>query len=339
MTVLGPVAPEELGVTLPHEHLLLDLTCLWHPPLHPWQEPLVNAVPTLETRGLLHGDPYVSRPNLRLDGVDTAVEEVRTYGDAGGKTIVDLTVHGISPQPGALQEISKRTGVQVVAGCGYYVRTSHPPYLSSATEEELAETMVREIVEGIADTGVRPGIIGELGTSGTIHDEERKVLRAAARAQRATGLAINVHLAIFSRNGRRVLDILEAAGADLTRVILSHLDEQPDTAYHRSVLERGAYVELDTFGSEMYFDDSGERESSDAERLEALLRLLEEGWRKRLLLSQDVCTKMHLRRYGGFGYAHLLRAIVPRLRRRGVDDDTIRTLLVENPARILTVHQ
>jgi phosphotriesterase-related protein len=222
-------------------------------------------------------------------------------------------------------------------GCGWYVQRAHPPEIATLSTEALAERLLQESRDGFDETGIRPGIIGELGTSAPIHPVEEKVLRAGVLAQRATGLAINVHVAIFGGQATAALDILEDAGADLSRVVISHMDELPDTAYHRSVLERGAYVEFDTFGSEFYFDHDGKREASDAERIECLLRLLDEGWTKRILLSQDICIKLQLKRYGGFGYAHLLRTIVPRLRRRGVDEGTLRTLLVENPARILRV--
>lgn len=337
MTVLGPVAPDRLGITLPHEHVLLDLTCIHQEPVYPWQEPLVAAPPTLENRGVLYTDPYISLPNLRLDEAEIAVAEILAFAEAGGGALVDLTVRGISPQPLLLREISRQTGVPIIMGCGYYVQRAHPPEVAGLSVEALGERLVREIELGFERSGIRPGIIGELGTSSPIQPDEEKVLRAGAIAQRTTGLALNVHVAIFGREAPAALDILENAGADLSRVVISHLDEMPDTAYHRSVLARGAYVEFDTFGSEFYFDSDGSREPSDAERIECLLRLLDGGWTDRLLLSQDVCTKLHLRRYGGFGYAHVLRTIVPRLERRGVDVGTIRTLLVDNPARLLRV--
>jgi phosphotriesterase-related protein len=337
MTVLGPVASDQLGITLPHEHVLLDLTCIRQEPVQPGQRALVTASLTLENRGDLFTDPYVSLPNLRLDEPEVAAAEIRRFAAAGGGTLVDLTVQGISPQPVSLREISRQTGVHIVMGCGYYVRRAHPPEVASLSVETLGERLIQEIERGFDGTGIQPGIIGELGTSAPIHPDEEKVLRAGAMAQQATGLAINVHVAIFGRQALAALDVLERAGADISRVVISHLDEMPDTEYHRSVLQRGAYVEFDTFGSEFYFDSDGRREPSDAERVDCLLRLLDEGWTNRLLLSQDVCTKLHLRRYGGFGYAHLLRTIVPRLERRGVDQATIHTLLVENPARLLTV--
>jgi phosphotriesterase-related protein len=222
-------------------------------------------------------------------------------------------------------------------GCGYYVQRAHPSSVAAASEEQLAEEMIEQIQNGFGSSGIRPGIIGELGTSSTLHPHEMKVLKAAARAQRATGLALNVHVAIFGGRALEVLEILDQAGADLTRVVVSHLDELLDRDYHHRVLSLGAFVEFDTFGSEFYFDDDGSYEPSDRERLEALCRLLDEGWERQLLVSQDVCTKLHLRKYGGFGYGHVLRTIVPRLRSKRIDEATVHTLLVENPARVLAV--
>ena len=207
--------------------------------------------------------------------------------------------------------------------------------MATLSESELLERLLDEIANGLGGTDVRPGIIGEIGTSSPVHADEAKVLRVAAAAQAKTGLAINVHVAIFRREALVVLDILEAAGADLSRVVISHLDEQPDTAYHRAILERGAYVEYDTFGSESYFDGDGSAEPSDRERVDCLIELLDAGFGDQLLISQDVCTKVQLLKYGGFGYGHILRSILPRLRRRGVGDATVRKLLVENPARVL----
>ncbi len=336
MTVRGPIAAHDLGVTLMHEHLFIDLSFLWDAPTWGWQKPLVDAEPTLANRGLLNVDPYVSRPNLVLDEIDLAVAELGPFRELGGNTLVELTTTGIKPQPALLREVSERTGVHVVAGCGYYTRRSHPPDVAALSEPELLERLLHEIGHGLAGTDVRPGIIGEIGTGSPIHPDEAKTLRVAAAAQARTGLAINVHVAIFKREALAALDILEAAGADLSRVAISHLDEQPDTAYHRAVLERGVYVEYDTFGSESYFDGDGSAEPSDRERLDCLMELLDAGWSDRLLISQDVCTKVQLVRYGGLGYGHIVRSIVPRLRRRGVDDATVHKLLVENPARVLT---
>jgi phosphotriesterase-related protein len=337
MTVRGPIAVQDLGITLMHEHLFIDLSHLWDPPTFEWQGPLVDSALTLATRGLLQVDPYVSRTNLVLDDPDVTVAELIPYRQLGGGSLVDLTTTGIKPQPASLRRVSEQSGVHVVAGCGYYTKSAHPPEVAALSEAELIERLINDIANGLGGTDVRPGIIGEIGTSSPIHPDEAKNLRVAAAAQARTGLAINVHVAIFRREALAALDILEAAGADLSRVVISHLDEQLDTAYHRAILERGAYVEYDTFGSETYFDGEGSAEPSDRERLNALIELLDAGWAERLLIAHDVCIKMQLLEYGGLGYAHILRSIVPRLRRRGVDAATVNKLLVDNPARLLAI--
>jgi phosphotriesterase-related protein len=335
MTVLGPVDASELGVTLPHEHLLLDLSVLWHQPRDESRAPLVDAPLTPETRALLLCDPYHSRPNMLLDDMDLAVEEIGRFRDLGGRTVVDLSTRTIGPYPNELAAIARRTGLNIIMGSGYYVRPAHPDWLAAASIDDLAVRIVGELTDGFGDTGVRAGIIGEIGTRTPIHPDEEKALRAAARAHHATGAAINVHLAIFGREGHRVLDVLESERVDPRRVALSHLDERPDFTYHRELAQRGAYIEFDCFGSECYWDEDDTREASDAERIEALLKLLDAGFAGQMLLSHDVCTKVQLRRYGGTGYDHLLRAIVPRLRRRGVDEATLQTILVQNPACLL----
>ncbi|HEV2122845.1 MAG TPA: phosphotriesterase-related protein, partial [Chloroflexota bacterium] len=181
-----------------------------------------------------------------------------------------------------------------------------------------------------------PGIIGEIGTGDPVHPAEAKALRATARVQRETGLAVAVHLAVWGRQGGTVLNILEGAGADLTRVLLCHISEQPVAGeYHRVLLARGACLGFDTFGAEYSLDTVGKRLATDEERITALLRLLEAGYASQIFLSQDVCERLQLRAYGGYGYAHLLTTIVPRLRRAGVDQPTLDILLRHNPARLL----
>lgn len=337
MTVLGPVAPEQLGITLPHEHLLLDLSCLWRQPRDAARAFLVDAPLTPATRSLLLSDPYHSRANMLLDDLEMVTSEVARFAALGGRSIVDLSTRSIGPYPQQLAEIARRSGLHIIAGTGVYVQPAHPAWVAEATVAELAARMVAELRDGFAGSGVRAGIIGEIGTRSPIHPDEEKALRAAAQAHHATGVAINVHLSIFAREGHRVLDILlHQEHVAPNRVALSHLDELPDPQYHRSLAERGVYVEFDCFGSECYFDEDGQREPCDAERVEALLRLCDAGYTNQLLISQDVCTKMQWRHYGGMGYDHILRTIVPRLRRRGLDDATLSQIMVANPRRLLT---
>jgi phosphotriesterase-related protein len=339
-TVLGDVSATELGVTLAHEHLLCDLRALWHPPGEdrPDLLPYVDKGPNApEDRGPLCSDPYVCRPNLHLDDPALAARELAPFRAAGGRAVVELTTGGLSPRPLDLRRISEQAGVHVVAGCGWYRSITHPPGLATLSEGELAEELIRTIREGFPGAdGVRPGIIGEIGTGDPVHPDELKALRAAARAQAETGLGLAVHLALWGREGTLVLDTLRSAGANLEKVALCHLGEQPDAfIYQCSLLDRGALISFDTFGAEYSLDSIGRRLATDEERMSGLVRLIDSGYEEQLLISQDVCERLQLRAYGGFGYAHLLTTIVPRLRRRGVGATTIDQLLVKNPARLL----
>jgi phosphotriesterase-related protein len=334
-TVCGPIEPEMLGVTLGHEHLLIDLRGLWDEPVTDERRALAHTPITLQSRTSWEQNPYESRDNLVIDDEDAATEELGGFAKAGGRSVIDMTVDGLDPKPEAVRRISQRSGVQIVMGTGVYRSYAHPPWVAAMTVDELAAHFVGAIRNGINGTSVRAGLLGELGTSSPILPDEVKVLRAAARAHFETGVSINVHPAIFHREGPRILDILEVEGVDLRRVALSHMDEQLDHEYHCSLAARGAWLSFDTLGSEATFGPEA-REPTDDQRIDALLRMLQAGWSARILLSQDVCTKLQLTRFGGNGYAHVLTAIVPRLRGAGVDQSTISELLVDNPRRYLT---
>jgi phosphotriesterase-related protein len=334
-TVCGPIEPESLGVTLGHEHLLIDLRGLWDEPATEERRALAQAPITAQSRSTWVQNPYESRDNLLIDDEDAAAEELRALAEAGGRSVIDMTVEGLDPKPEALRRISQRSAVQIVLGTGVYRAFAHPPWVAGMTVDQLAARFIRAIQVGINGTSVRAGLVGELGTSSPILPDEIKVLRAAARAHFETGVSINVHPAIFHREGPHVLDILQAEGVDLRRVALSHMDEQLDYDYHASLAVRGAWLSFDTLGSESVFGPDS-KEPTDGQRLDALLRLLDAGWSGQILLSQDVCTKLQLIRFGGNGYAHVLKAIVPRLRGAGVEQATISKLLVDNPRRYLT---
>lgn len=335
-TVTGSVSPNELGISLVHEHLLIDLQCLFAAPKDPTRKHLIDKSVTADLRDELVSDPYQSKDNLVLSDAKLAARELEHFGSLGGRTIIDLTTRTIGPFPQQLLEIARDTGLNIIASTGFYVGKAHPAWIEEASIEKIEEFMLKEISEGIDGTDVRAGIIGELGTSNPIQPNEIKVLSAAARVQKKTGLAINVHLSIFGREGHKVLTLLETEGAAVDRVVLSHVDETNDLDYVRSLGERGAFVELDTFGSEFAFSERGEREPTDWERIDLLVDLLDAGLQDRLLISQDICNKIHLVEFGGYGYAHILNSIVPRLKKRDVDDAIIDQILVKNPARMLS---
>lgn len=335
-TVLGPIPPENLGITLGHEHLLIDLRGLWdNPP--PERAYLIDQEPTLANLGTLLRNPYDSKPNLLIDDPQLSMQELMPYRDAGGQGLIDMTTVGIKPNPEGLCNIAQQTGIHVVAGCGYYRQPLLSPTLHERSTEEIAEDLLRWLQDGMYGTTIRAGLMGELGTSSPLYPFEERQLRAAARVQQQTGASINVHPLIWGHEHLRILDILEEEGADLRRVAISHCDELIEPAWHTRIAERGAVLSFDTFGSETYFDRSFAQEPRDTDRIECVLRILDKGYGSQLTLAHDICTRTQFHRYGGWGWDHILRNIVPRLRHAGVSQQELDTILIDTPRRLVTL--
>lgn len=350
MTVAGPVPAVELGVVLPHEHLLTDTTvCYWQEPAEGSALAALQGPVEMGKLGFLRRNLFALRDNLVLDDRELAVAELAEFRELGGGTVVDVTPVEIGRDPVALREIASRSGVQVVMGCGHYIHLAHARALEDEPLEAIAERLTRELTEGVGETGIRPGIIGEIGTWDPLHPTEEKVLRAAAHAQRQTGVALTVHLHVAAREGHRILTILEEEGVDPSRVVLGHVDiafghldsdYEEVLDYHRSLAVRGVYIEYDTCGAEVYAPGGGDVPpfwtALDLTRARAIARLFEEGLGDRILISHDVFTKSQLLRYGGFGYAHILRDFQHRLREVGLTQPDLELLLSHNPQRMLT---
>jgi predicted metal-dependent phosphotriesterase family hydrolase len=306
-TVLGPIEPAELGWTLPHEHTAI---ALWH---------IANRWDYWELR---RDEPVI-------------VEELGAFRAAGGGAVVDLTLDGVGRDPAWLAAISRASGLHVVMGSGWY-RGAHYPaeaLIDRRPVDALADVIVADATIGVGDTGIRAGIIGEIGTDKPwLSAQEERVHRAAARAARRTGLAITTH-AVQSTVGLDQLDVFEAEGADLSRVVIGHADSNPSLTYHLAIAERGATVEFDFLG--MSFTPL--ERHGEGRIVDCLRELLSRGHVERILLSQDVCHDSQLRRYGGNGYTYLADTFLPRLRAAGVSDDEIRTITVDNPRRLLTI--
>lgn len=340
MTVRGPVALGVIGPTMSHEHLFIDLSRFWEPGhagqydgTEPFAPPL-SALARWDT--LAFRDDLVVRSQ---SGYDLMVAEAAAFFDAApGGCLVELSSAGIGGDPAATLRLATDLDAHIVTGAGWYVHAAHDDWVESASVEDLYAELRRQVEHGIGGTGVRPGILGELGTSHTLRPCEERVLRAAARAARETGLAINVHCeppAVTVLH--QILDVLAAEGHDLTRTYLSHLDEVGDLDYHASVLDRGVVVGFDSFGQDGYFTSSW-KSRSDLAKMTTAARLVERGYGGQLVLSQDVSRKHHLLTYGGSGYDHVVRRVIPRMRELfGIGDAIVEAMLVNTPHRLLTI--
>ncbi|EGJ19564.1 resiniferatoxin-binding, phosphotriesterase-related protein [Cereibacter sphaeroides WS8N] len=335
MTVDGPIPSSALGHTLMHEHLQNDCRCWWNPPQEPERQYLAEAPISIEILSELRQDPFVNKHNIALDDLDLAIAEVKQFAAVGGRSIVDPTCRGIGRDPVKLRRISAETGVQVVMGAGYYLASSMPETVARLSANDIADEIVAEALEGTDGTDARIGLIGEIGVSSDFTAEEEKSLRGAARAQVRTGLPLMVHLPGWFRLAHRVLDLVEEEGADLRHTVLCHMNpSHMDPVYQATLAQRGAFLEFDMIGMDFFYADQGVQCPSDDEVARAILGLADHGYLDRILLSHDVFVKMMLTRYGGNGYAFVTKHFLPRLRRHGLDDAALETLMVTNPRRV-----
>jgi len=308
-TVTGEIPADRLGPTLAHEHIYCDISV------------------------------HSGKADNVVTDVSLAIEEMGHFRRAGGGAIVELTPVGIGRDPAKLREISLASGVPIVSGIAFYQEITHPEWLRTASVDRITDYFVQHLEEG--ELGVRAGIIGEI----TSHNEpvinpayrldelEVRIFTAAARAQRRTGYAISTH-ASLGRAGPAQLDVFESAGADLTRVVIGHCDTHwhediaLDLSYYLSILNRGAYCEFDMIGWPDLMKDE-----IRAERIAALVRL---GHAAKITLATDTCRLSQMRRNGGRGYDYLWYSFLPLLRKAGVTEAQIHSMLVEAPRAILS---
>ena len=336
-TVLGIIDGDSLGVTLPHEHLLLDATAFFVEPTEASQRKLAHELVSLENLYWVKPHCLSHMDNMKLTDEQLAIKEAMLYKLAGGDTIVEMTNIGIHRDPLGLSRIARATGLNIVMGAGYYRAESHPPELATRTEQEIAEEIIRDIMVGADKTEVRAGFIGEIGCSLPLEEAERKVLRASAVAQQQTGAALNIHPSPSDDLGLEIIKILHDAGADLSRTIISHVDMFFSQTTRREIADAGCYLEFDCFGYADLFPVYHGRvldTPSPTQRINDIIQHIADGYLNQILISGDICYKHMLVNYGGYGYAHILRDIVPLMRYKGISDEQIHTLLVENPKRV-----
>ena len=297
VTVRGPIAPSAMGVTLSHDHILMD--------------------------GWIVFRSY----SVIMDDEDTAIAELRLYAEAGGGTVCDPTSIGIGRNPAALRRISEASGVHVVMGGGWYREGAYPADLDRRSTDDLADQLVRELTIGVDGTGIRNGFIGEIGTErGAISPLEERVFRAAARAHRRTGCPILTHTTHFGELALEQLALLGEEGVPAERVIVSHLGDRRDQRPLLAVAATGAWLSVDNLGFVAGYAPLDVRADN-------IVRLWQEGYGSRVLLANDICESGQLVANGGPGYANVMERVWPLLAERGLTAEQFRAMTVDNPAR------
>lgn len=339
-TVLGEKTAEELGIVTPHEHIFINLTAFFDKhKVDDVIDPETEKV-TIKRLSTLNLDPYALKDNLLYDDYQTQKEEVLYFKKAGGSTIVDLTLPGIGRDPVTLKKMAEETGLNIIIGTGYYVSSTHSERVKIQTESEMAEDFVRELTLGVDDTDIKAGIIGEIGISELFNDDERKVLRAAAIAHKKTGAPINVHINPWTKNGLEATEILLSSGVNPKSICISHVDVENNEDYIYQLLNKGVYIEFDNFGKEYHVRREVRNSGyglfvSDVERVKLIKKLVDGGFVEQLLFSCDVCLKTLLRTYGGYGFDHVLKNIVPMLDEEGLTAEQIKQIIEINPIKFL----
>lgn len=307
MTVTGRLPASELGVVDAHDHLFLRTPAL---------------------------------PGDEFDDLERSTAEAIEGRASGIGTIVDMTPIGLGRRPDMLRGVSQTAGMPIVAATGYHCDAHYPDghWVHAASVEMLAERIVRDLELGMhpadwtdptaAPDPARAGVIKAGASYHHVSDAERRRLEAAAIGSRRGGVPILVHTEIGTF-GHEVIDLLESFGVASHRIILAHLDRNPDAELHAEIASRGVSLEYDTMGRTKYRPDS--------ELLELIERVVGAGHLDHLLLGQDLGRRSSLRAYGGGpGMRYLMEAFVPRLRRR-IGDEAVQAILVANPARAFAI--
>ncbi len=330
-TVLGDIAPDTLGATLMHEHILCDIT-----------PPSLRGVPghdapiTLHSRFDIDYGRQRHTGKFRLRDRDLAITEVADFAASGGRAIVELTIGGLDPDPEGLAAVSRATGVAIVMGCGQYTEEFQPPANHARTVEDFAAEMIAAVA---GDAAIRAGIIGEIGCSVPWTPLERRVMTAAVLAQSETGAAITIHPGVDPDQPAEIIAFIRALGGNVARTIIGHVDR---TIFDHDRLLRladtGCVLELDLFGYEhAYWAFAPVDMPNDGQRIGMLRALADAGHGDRMVISQDICRLTRLRAFGGHGYGHILRNVAPLMRERGFTAAQVEQMLVHTPRRLLTM--
>ncbi len=279
---------------------------------------------------------------MLLEDEEIAINEAMRFKSAGGNTIIEVTPNNIGRNPSGLVRVAQAAGLNVVMGTAYYVESSFRPELNmdSKTIEDIAEEFIRDIRVGVGDSGIHGGIIGEIGCSWPLTDNERKVLHAAAIAQQETGIAISVHPGYYESAPAAIVGILTEAGADPTRIIICHMDtviSSHETRCH--LADMGCYLEWDAFGSDGFYPLTmapNVDRPSDSVRIRQIIQVIAKGYLNHVLISQDICQKFQLYHFVGMGYGHILENVLPVMQMKGMTEEQIHAIMVENPKNALS---
>ena len=298
-TVTGLIGQEEMGCTLSHEHLCIDLA-------------------------------RVRKNDDSTFGYSDEVKlEIMRAKELGVRTIVEVSCNDMGRNIEELYRLSKECGVFIIASTGFYLDEYHSETIKKATIEEITNIFIHDLTIGIDGTNKKAGVIGEVATSECITESEKKVLQAAAYAAKEIGCAIITHCQL-GKLGDEQASIFQEIGINPRKVVLGHIDLSNNIEYMCRLLDKGFNIAFDTIGKENYLTDDI--------RAKNLKILLDKGYTEQIVLSQDVSKKSYFSQKGKFGgYTTVLKSFVPKLLELGIDKKKIDKMLVTNPYQIFKI--
>ena len=337
-TVTGDILPDEMGFTLPHEHIFWDLSFYLPNDLKstdntdPRKEPVCyENIAAMKYHLTDYPDNVVQQDE------NIALKELEWFKKAGGGTICDNGCYGLKCDPVMLKRVSKKSDVNIIKGTGAYLGATLPESIASLDVDELAELCIKEIRDGIGETGIKCGFIGEIGIDGGIPERSVRSLAAAAIAQSKTGASILIHQPGLEKCADKLFKIITDNGGDVSRTVMCHCDPFiPDPFYLDHMAKSGAYISFDFFGLEAVLGGTLWL-PTDHERIVAIKKQIEMGNLKRIVMSHDTAYKCMLRSYGGFGYAHIKEHILPFMSVAGYEKEWLTQMTVQNPKEIFSI--
>lgn len=295
-TVLGDIKKEEFGVTMCHEHFILDL------------------------------DHVRKDGKSIIEKVEEVTPEIQKMMELGVEAAVEVSTIDMYRDVKKLKRISEITHLNMVCSTGFYLAEYHPKWMDEASPEDIARIYIHELTRGIDGTDIKAGIIAEIASSPKeFVGNEKKILIAAGIASKATGAAVSTHTGKFT--AFETVETLLKEGINPDKIIIGHQDLIDDIEYHKQLLNYGVNIAFDTCGKSAY--------QPDEVRAKNCLELIRAGYGDHLLLSNDISRRTYFTTYGENGYTSVMKIMVPELKKIGATDEEIKKLLVDNPARIL----
>ena len=290
MTVLKP------GITYAHEHIPIDRS------------------------------EVIEDEDALLDSQQLVIQELKGLYKKGVRNIVEATCRGIGRNVAYAQKVATETGINIVQATGWYQSAFLPIEVYQLSVTQLAEMMIKDITIGIKNTDIKAGVIGEIATTkNRWTEQEEKVFNAAVIASKETHTPIMTHTSKGTL-GHEQVEFFQKKHANLSKIIIGHVDLTGNPNYVLEMLKTGINVEIDTIGKNNYM--------SDAKRVEIIKAAQDAGFTDQIVMSMDITRKSHLKANGGIGYAYLLDSFIPELKAGGVTEGFINKMLVENPQRI-----